>query len=299
VHEIKNARERLTAIAVSYVQDPESTLVVSPDNVSRTQINSLIREQLQEQGKVSLEQRPITVLSNRHELTGADRQWAARYEIGDVIRYTRGSQEQGVSQGEYATVAGIDSKANLLNVRRQSGEVLTYDPKRLYGVNVYRQEKRDFSAGDRIQFTAPLKAQRIANRQLGRVERLDDKGDLRIRLDSGRTVEFNIREHPHLDYGYAVTSHSSQGQTADRVLVHVSARDAENRQLVNRRFAYVALSRGRYGAEIYTNDASGLAASLDREISKRAAVEIDRPENRISPAVPKQEKQTALEQIIA
>jgi len=47
VHEIKNAHERLTAIAASYVQDPESTLVVSPDNASRAQINSLIRERLQ------------------------------------------------------------------------------------------------------------------------------------------------------------------------------------------------------------------------------------------------------------
>ena len=26
-------------------------------------------------------------------------------------------------------------------------------------------------------------------------------------------LEVNARQHPHLDYGYAVTSHSSQGQT--------------------------------------------------------------------------------------
>jgi hypothetical protein len=30
-----------------------------------------------------------------------------------------------------------------------------------------------------------------------------------IRFDSGREARFNIREHPHVDYGYAVTSHSS------------------------------------------------------------------------------------------
>ena len=35
----------------------------------------------------------------------------------------------------------------------------------------------------------------------------------------GRGNAFNIREHPHLDHGYAVTIHSSQGQTADRVLI--------------------------------------------------------------------------------
>ena len=42
-------------------------------------------------------------------------------------------------------------------------------------------------------------------------------GDLEIRLDSGREVRFNVRKHAHLDHGYAVTSHSSQGQTAERV----------------------------------------------------------------------------------
>ncbi len=31
-----------------------------------------------------------------------------------------------------------------------------------------------------------------------------------------------VFEHPHLNYGYAVTSHSSQGQTADRVLLFFS-----------------------------------------------------------------------------
>ena len=39
-----------------------------------------------------------------------------------------------------------------------------------------------------------------------------------LKMDGGRDVELDPREHPHLDHGYAVTSHSSQGQTAERVL---------------------------------------------------------------------------------
>jgi ATP-dependent exoDNAse (exonuclease V) alpha subunit len=43
-----------------------------------------------------------------------------------------------------------------------------------------------------------------------------------------RTSSFEASERRHLDYGYAVTSHSSQGQTAGRVLVHVeTARASE------------------------------------------------------------------------
>lgn len=71
------------------------------------------------------------------------------------------------------------------------------------------------------EFTAPDGEEPIANRELGTMEQIDSEGNIQIRLDSGRDVQFNIREHAHLNYGYAVTSHSSQGLTADRVLVHV------------------------------------------------------------------------------
>jgi len=88
-------------------------------------------------------------------------------------------------------------------------------------VSVYLEAERDFSAGDRLQFTAPFREEHIPNRELGTVRQIDAEGNLQVRLDSGRNVQFNIHVHPHVDYGYAVTSHSSQGATADRVLVHV------------------------------------------------------------------------------
>ncbi len=125
-----------------------------------------------------------------------------------------------------------------------------------------------------MQFTAPYREERIANRQLGRVQQIDAKGNLQIRLDSGRDVQFNVREHPHLGYGYAITSHSSQGATADRVLVHVDTEQAHEK-LINTRLAYVSVSRGRYDAQIYTNDAATLSEALSREVSKRSALEID------------------------
>jgi ATP-dependent exoDNAse (exonuclease V) alpha subunit len=60
--------------------------------------------------------------------------------------------------------------------------------------------------------------------------------------------------------------------TADRVLVHIDLERA-GEQLVNQRLAYVAVSRGRYDAQIYTNDKAQLAAALDRDVSHRAAIE--------------------------
>ena len=74
------------------------------------------------------------------------------------------------------------------------------------------------------------------------------------------------------DYGYEITSHSSQVATADRVLVHVNT-DQAHEQLINSRLAYVSVSRGRYDAQIYTNDAGKLGEGLTRDVSKEVALE--------------------------
>jgi ATP-dependent exoDNAse (exonuclease V) alpha subunit len=215
------------------------------------------------------------VLVARKEITRADRQWAAQYDVGDVVRYTRGSKTHGIEAGEYARVERTNEKENLVTVKRESGKQVSYDPRRLHGVTLYRETERAFSEGDRVQLTAPNREQHIANRELGTIEKIDDSGNLQLRLDSGRTVAFNIKENPHLDYGYAVTSHSSQGQTADRVLVHVDTEQA-GEKLVNRRLAYVAVSRGRYDAQLYTNDKTHLTEHLSRDVSHRSAIEPSR-----------------------
>jgi hypothetical protein len=108
-------------------------------------------------------------------------------------------------------------------IERENGTQQTYDPRRLSGVAVYHEVQREFSEGDRIQFTAPS---REASGCEPTIERLSNAGNLEIRLDSGREIRFSISEHPHLDHGYAVTSHSSQRQTADRVLIHVDKTQA-------------------------------------------------------------------------
>jgi hypothetical protein len=229
---------------------------------------------MQSAGQVETKEHKQRVLVARQEITGADRQWAAQYEPGDVVRYTRGSKTHGIGAGEYARVEQTNAKENLVTVKRKNGEQMSYDPRRLHGVTLYRETERAFNEGDRVQFTAPNRERHIANRELGTIEKIDDSGNLQLRLDSGRIVAFNIKENPHLDYGYAVTSHSSQGQTADRVLIHVDTEQAE--KLVNRRLAYVAVSRGRYDAQVYTDDKGQLAEQLGRDVSHRSATEVSR-----------------------
>jgi conjugative relaxase-like TrwC/TraI family protein len=272
VHEIGPRETRLSAIANEYVKDPDSTLVVSPDNRSRQDLNDVIHRAMQREGQVSWDEHQTTVLSPRQEITGADRQFAERYERGDVVRYSRGSNALGIERGDYARVEQVDAKANQVTVKTDDDRRLSYDPRRLQGVTLYQETERAFAAGDRVQMTAPDRERGVPNRELGTVERVDRKGHMEVRWDFGRTSAFEPGERRHLDYGYAVTSHSSQGQTAGRVLVHVETEHASEK-LVNQRLAYVAVSRGQRDARIYTDDKVKLARSLDRDVSHRSALE--------------------------
>lgn len=66
-------------------------------------------------------------------MTGPDRAWAARYQPGNVLEYTTGSREYGMSRGSSATVLSNDARANTITVQREDGQAITYDPKRLRG----------------------------------------------------------------------------------------------------------------------------------------------------------------------
>jgi len=272
VHEIHGHDERIAAIAKEYAKSSENTLVVSPDNHSRAEINERIHAELQGRGVVSVEEHSIRTLVPRQNLTGADRTWAERYDVGDVLRYSRASKETGIGKGEYAQVKSIDAPNNRLTVERQDGTKRTYDPRRQRGVSVFREEMRSFSVGDRIQFTAPANDLKIANRELGTIKSIGQDGRLNLEMDSDRAVELDPRKHPHLDHGYAMTSHSSQGQTTDRVLIHMDT-ELGAKDLLNSRMAYVSVSRGRYDAQIYTNNAPALGQALSRDVSHSPAIQ--------------------------
>ena len=203
-------------------------------------------------------------------MTGAERSWASRYEINDVVRYARGSKSTGIEAGEYGKVVGINSAANLLTVERSTGELANYDPRRLTGVSVYREVAREFSVGDRIQFTAPDKSLGVANRDLAVIESVAPDGRITARLDNNRHIEFNATEYRHFDHGYAVTSHSSQGLTAERVLVNADT--GVHPDLLNSRFGYVSISRASHEATVFTNDVKALGQAIGSDTTKTSAL---------------------------
>jgi ATP-dependent exoDNAse (exonuclease V) alpha subunit len=122
----------------------------------------------------------------------------------------------------------------------------------------------------------------VANRDLGIIQHIGDDGKISVRIDGvkDRIVRFDVEQRRHFDHGYAVTSHSSQGLTSERVLVNMDT--GVHPELVNSRFAYVSVSRASHDAQIFTNDASTLADRLSRDISKASAINFEKRDNPVA-----------------
>ncbi len=276
--EIRSERERFERMAQDYCKQPTNTLVISPANRERAQLNSLIHQQLQREGKVSRDDHQMNVYVNRQDMTGVERTFANAYGPNeDIIRYNRASKVYKVKPGDYASVIGVNHERNELTVRFANGRTLTYDPTRLSGVSVYNKAERFFAEGDRIQFRAPFAEKRIVNGELGTINQIEPE-HLRVTLDSGREVSFDPQQFRHIDHGYAVTSHSSQGLTVNRVLINADTQ--ESLRLLNDRMAYVAVSRAREEALIYTDSTQNLRETLNRATNKEMALEATKGNSR-------------------
>jgi len=193
-----------------------------------------------------------------------------------VLRYTwrAGILYDHRTTSSQLTSAELSEESVKCNSKEYNRELAIYDPRRLAGVSVYREIDREFSVGDRIQFTAPDKSLGVANRDLAVIDSIASDGSITALLDNSRQLKFKASEHRHFDHGYAVTSDSSQGLTAARVLVHADT--SVHPDLLNSCFAYVSISRASNQATLFTNDVAKLDSLLAVDVSKTCALEIDR-----------------------
>jgi ATP-dependent exoDNAse (exonuclease V) alpha subunit len=272
VSEVADPQQRIAAMAKNYAALPDNTIIVSPDNASRREINQAVRGELQAIGIVHPADHTMRVLAPRSDVTGADRTRASSYHVGDVLHYQQGSKVIGIGRRGYAEVIATNPNENLLTVQKPDGAQLIYNPSSLFGISAYREIERQFAVGDRLQFTAPNHELGVASRDLGTIAHIAKDGQLAVRMDSGKTVKFDTNEMRHFDHGYAVTSLSSRGFAAERVLVNIDT--DVHPEMINSRFAYVSISRASHDARIYTNNAVSLVPGLSQNATETSALEI-------------------------
>jgi Ti-type conjugative transfer relaxase TraA len=121
--------------------------------------------------------------------------------------------------------------------------------------------------GDRIVITRNTKLLGMMNGDLATVTALTERrGEVEItaQLDEGRTRTWRVRDHPHIEHGYALTVHKAQGASVERayVLAHES--------MSAREWSYVAGSRAREAVHLYAerSTADDLEQIMERSHKK-------------------------------
>lgn len=268
VVEIPDAATRQAAVAQAFLdlppQDRERTLIVSGTNVARRTINRLVREGLGTAGQgIAFD----TLV--RRDTTQAERRFSRNYHIGDVIQPERDYGKIGLTRGDLYRVVDTGPGNRLtVTAERNPAQRLTFNPMTHTRLSVYQPEQAELTPGDRVRITRNDKDLDLANGDRLHVVAVSAG---RVTLSDGaRNIALSTEKPLHIDHAYATTVHSSQGLTADRVLIDA---DAASRTTAKDVY-YVAVSRARHEARIFTNDRAGLPAAVMRETVKTAALDV-------------------------
>lgn len=274
VAEVPHATERYERIARDYASRlPEErlqTLAVAGTNRARQAINQRIRQRLGLAGTgVS-----VNVLEGR-DLTRAQVQSSLSYAPGDIVEALRHYDSIGLRRGDTAEV--VETAPACITLRRQDGQTVQWRPTAMPHVAVHRAEQRQVAVGDRIRFTANDYSLGVVNGQTGTVESIDLVAqELTVNLGTERTLTLDMNRPLRVDHAYCTTVHAAQGQTCDRVLVDADVSGA----MANQSLYYVAISRARHGATLYTDDKEMLPRAMSRLDIKQAALDLHRPSSR-------------------
>ncbi|WP_414541727.1 MobF family relaxase [Nostoc sp. CCY0012] len=254
---------KIEAIARDYITaTPEQrarTLVLAGTNIERLDITQAIREKLKAEGSLGTGIN-ITQLKAK-DLTRVQRRYTHNFELGDVVMPTRSYKLRGLEKGKLYEVVGKDN--DRLTLKAEDGREFLLDTG--FEQAVYQRQGIEIAVGDRLRWTKN-------DRQLGRrngqefvVTAVAGSNAQIEYLDSSQTEVINLQQAQHLDYAIVSTTYSSQGKTADRVLIA-----ADN--TIGQESFYVAVSRARYELKLYTEDKDYLLAQAQSSRAKENAL---------------------------
>ncbi|MCI1047055.1 MobF family relaxase [Caballeronia zhejiangensis] len=265
IHEVKDSSERYSAIVQAYAgltpAQRAETLVITGTNQSRKAINDGIQEALGLKGTGT----EYTLL-DRLDTTQAERRHSKYYEKDAIIIPER-DYRSGLRRGEQYTVLDT-GPGNRLTVRGPDGAVLRFSPAQTSQLSVYKPERTELAVGDQIKMTRNDKDRDLANGDRFTVKEIHEREI--IAEGGGRRIKLDAAQAMYAALAYASTVHSAQGLTSDKVLINLETRSLTTAKDVY----YVAVSRARYEAEIFTDDGMRLPAAVSREADKTAALDI-------------------------
>jgi len=248
IAEVPHATERYERIARHFSSlapdERNGTLMVAGTNLARRRINELVRRRL-----ALADTGLIVTALERRDLTRAQAQSSLSYSPGDLVQAERHYKSIGLNRGDLARV--VSAEPGGVTLERADGAKVRWRPTAMPNIN-----------GER-----------------GRVESVSiDTHQVVVRTESGELVTLDAAKPLHIDHGYCTTVHAAQGQTCERVLVDADVASA----MSNQSLYYVAISRARREAVLYTDDRELLPHAMSRLDTKHAALDLDSRERALA-----------------
>ena len=133
---------------------------------------------------------------------------------------------------------------------------------------MYRLGELPVSVGERLRITQNSieHGHRFNNGDSVRVKAFGNDGSLV--LDTGAVLPAHFG---HLAHGYVSTADAAQSKTVDSVLIGIGS---DSMGAADMRRVYVAVSRARHEARIYTDDKEGLYVAASRDTVRRFGSEL-------------------------
>lgn len=282
IHEIRDAGERLEAIAQRYLsmsaEERAQTLVIDPSRAGRQALNERIRSGLREEGTLHGPELEAT-LRQKKDVTGPEKKTIYAYEEGDKVQFRREYKGAELEAGREYRVTGRDMERGVVKIEDEKGQQREFEPAKMSprNVQVYEETRGGLAAGDRITFTENNKDLGVNNGSRATVERVDQgRQRVDVRLESGRTLELDLSkpDSKNIRHDYANTVHAVQGRDKTIGLPNL---DSRSESLVHQRSMYTTLSRFKERVELYTDDRERLVRGIEaRTGEKTQALEAER-----------------------
>lgn len=264
----ENHADYLKEAAEKYIQllKTGQVIAVAPTHKECDALTAEIRKRLPPSKTVATKE-----IFRSAQLTKAKLRNPKTYKIGQQIMFVR--RMKGIAEaGTTASIVGVQGK----QLHLSGGKIIPLSRAADF-IEVGELRSIELREGDVIQFHVNLRDQRIYNGNLARIT--DSPGIIELLNSDMESIRNGLRQLPEnfsgFDYGWVMTSHKSQGRTAQHVVVAA--------QKLDRRAFYVACSRGRKSLDLYCPDKLFLKNQLIRRSDDRLNAAD------IQPSLPKKE----------
>jgi ATP-dependent exoDNAse (exonuclease V) alpha subunit len=216
----------------------ENTLLVSPTRKLRDKINDKIRIELRKEN--TLQGKLEKFIALRQNMTTADLRFAPSFNRGDIVKFNT-KYENGINRGDYLKVIKTNEITNSITMEKDGKQYIhklksgiKYDDK----FEVFEDIKLKLQEGLKIKFTKNDKQLGLINSETAIIQKME-KDTITLKMEDGGVKTLPKSKLQHIDYGYCITVHASQGKTYANTIAAIS----DNKWLNSQKLWLVVLSR--------------------------------------------------------